>query len=108
MIEKHFTLDKRMEGPDHKVSLDPVELAAMIRAIRNVEASMGDGIKKRTDSERHNMDIVRKSIVASKYIKAGERFTEDNLAVKRPGNGISPMEWYQVLGKRAARDYRPE
>lgn len=108
VIEKHFTLDKRMEGPDHKVSLDPVELAAMIRAIRNVEASMGDGIKKRTDSERHNMDIVRKSIVASKYIKAGERFTEDNLAVKRPGNGISPMEWYQVLGKRAARDYRPD
>ncbi len=108
VIEKHFTLDRRMEGPDHPASLEPRELAEMAREIRNVEAALGDGKKRRTSSEAHNIDAVRKSIVASKRIKAGERFTEDNLAVKRPGNGISPMEWHQIIGKRAAKDYEPD
>lgn len=105
VIEKHFTLDKRMEGPDHQASLEPEQLADMVRAIRHIEEAVGDGKKRRSCSEKHNVDIVRKSIVASKDIKAGEIFTEENITVKRPGNGVSPMEWYKVLGKKAARDY---
>ncbi|MDE5699480.1 MAG: N-acetylneuraminate synthase family protein, partial [Lachnospiraceae bacterium] len=108
VIEKHFTLDRNMEGPDHRASLEPDELKAMVHAIRNVESALGDGIKKRTSSEKCNVKLVRKSIVASTHIKAGELFTEDNITAKRPGTGISPMEWYHVLGKRAKRNYEPD
>ncbi len=108
VIEKHFTLDKNMEGPDHKASLEPHELKAMIDAIRNIEKSLGDGIKKPSKSELKNKDIARKSIVAKREIKKGEIFTEDNITVKRPGNGISPMRWYEVLGKVALKDYKED
>ena len=108
VIEKHFTLDKNMEGPDHKASLEPHELKAMIDAIRNIEKSLGNGIKKPSKSELKNKYIARKSIVAKKEIKKGEIFTEDNITVKRPGNGISPMRWYEVLGKVASRDYKED
>jgi N,N'-diacetyllegionaminate synthase len=108
VIEKHFTLDKKMEGPDHKVSLEPHELKAMINAIRNIEKALGNGIKKPSKSEMKNKDIVRKSIVAKREIKKGEIFTEDNITVKRPGNGISPMRWYEVLGKVALKDYKED
>lgn len=105
VIEKHFTLDKSMEGPDHKASLEPEELKAMSDAIRNIEAALGNGEKAPSDSEKKNMAVARKSIVASKNIRAGEIFTEDNLTVKRPGTGISPMKWHEILGTRAKRDY---
>ncbi|MCR5688358.1 MAG: N-acetylneuraminate synthase [Lachnospiraceae bacterium] len=105
IIEKHFTLDRNMEGPDHKASLEPDELASMVSAIRNVEAAMGDGIKKVSGSERENRDVARKSIVAAVPIKAGEVFTEENITTKRPGTGINPMRWNEVLGKTATRDF---
>lgn len=105
MIEKHFTLDKTMSGPDHRASLDPEELSAMIRAVRNVEAALGDGLKKVSDSERPNIEVARKSIVASRHIAKGEVLTEENITVKRPGNGISPMEWDRVIGTSAVRDF---
>lgn len=105
VIEKHFTLDKNMEGPDHKASLDPIELKNMVDAIRNIEQSLGDGIKKRTSSEEKNQLIVRKSIVASKNIFVGEEFTEDNITIKRPGYGMSPMNWYDIIGKKATHNY---
>jgi N,N'-diacetyllegionaminate synthase len=108
VTEKHFTLDKKMEGPDHKASLEPHELKAMIDAIRNIEKSLGNGIKKPSKSELKNKDIVRKSIVAKRKIKKGEIFTENNITVKRPGNGISPMRWYEVLGKVALKDYKED
>jgi len=108
VIEKHFTLDKNMEGPDHKASIDPVELKQMVTAIRNVEKALGDGDKHVTDSERANKAVARKSIVAAGDIKAGEVFTEDNLTVKRPGTGISPMRWPEVLGRKADRDYKKD
>jgi len=108
VIEKHFTLDKNMEGPDHKASLEPHELKAMIDAIRNIEKALGNGIKKPSKSELKNKDIVRKSIVAKREIKKGEIFTEDNITVKRPGTGISPMRWYEVLGKVAPKDYKED
>jgi len=108
VIEKHFTLDKNMEGPDHKASLEPHELKAMIDAIVNIEKALGNGIKKPSKSELKNKDIARKSIVAKREIKKGEIFTEDNITVKRPGNGISPMRWYEVLGKVASRDYKED
>lgn len=108
VIEKHFTLDKTMEGPDHAASLEPLELAEMVRAIRNIEQARGDGRKKRTSSEERNCAVVRKSIVASKDIKAGDIFTEENLTVKRPGNGISPMKWHEVLGNCAGKDYQTD
>lgn len=108
VIEKHFTLDRNMEGPDHKASLEPDELNAMVSAIRNIEQAMGDGIKKVTDSEKGNMSVARKSIVAACDIRSGETFTEDNLTVKRPGTGISPMRWEEVLGKTARRDFIEE
>lgn len=108
VIEKHFTLDRTMEGPDHRASLEPDELSSMVKAIRNVEAALGDGKKKRTASEENNINIVRKSIVAAKSIKAGEIFTEDNITVKRPGTGISPMEWHQILGNAATKNYDPD
>lgn len=105
VIEKHFTLDKIMEGPDHRASLDPNELMAMVRAIRNIEQALGDGIKRPSESEMKNKPIARKSIVASKFIKSGEIFTEENLTIKRPGTGISPSRWDEVIGKCASKDY---
>lgn len=108
VIEKHFTLDRRMEGPDHKASLEPDELKAMVSAIRNIEKSLGDGRKKRTISEEKNCAVARKSIVAKCRIQKGETFTPENLTVKRPGTGISPMKWYEVLGTRAESDYEAD
>lgn len=108
VIEKHFTLDKNMEGPDQKASLDPQELEDMIRAVRNIEAAMGSGIKAVSSSEAKNKPIARKSIVAARAIHAGEIFTEDNLTTKRPGNGIDPMRWNEVLGTAAIRDFEPD
>ena len=105
IIEKHFTLDKNMEGPDHKASLEPLELTQMICSIRHIEKSLGDGNKKRTASEQHNVVAVRKSIVAKCEIHKGELFTEKNLTVKRPSNGISPMKWNEIIGTRAKRDF---
>ena len=105
VIEKHFTLDKNMEGPDHKASLEPDELKAMVKAIRNVEEALGTGEKIPSESEKKNLTVARKSIVAKRKIVKGEVFTEDNLTVKRPGNGISPMRWKEMLGKTANRDY---
>ena len=108
VIEKHFTLDKNMEGPDHKASLEPDELRAMVCAIRNVEQTLGSGHKTISESEHKNIEIARKSIVAACPIKKGELFTEENLTVKRPGNGISPMRWSEVIGKTAAKDFEEE
>ena len=105
VIEKHFTLDKNMEGPDHRASLDCNELAAMVKAIRNVEQALGSDKKAVSDSERPNIVVARKSIVAARHIKAGEIFTEENITVKRPGGGLSPMLWDQVLGQKATRDF---
>ena len=105
VIEKHFTLDKTMEGPDHKASLEPHELKAMVKAIRNIEQALGNGIKKPSKSEEPNMVVARKSIVASKPIKKGETFSEDNLAIKRPGDGKSPMRWDEIIGAVAQKDY---
>ncbi|WP_428260212.1 N-acetylneuraminate synthase [Gallibacter sp. Marseille-QA0791] len=108
VIEKHFTLDRNMEGPDHKASIEMSELASMIRSIRNVEKALGKGMKEPTASERKNILVARKSIVAKKAIKRGEIFTEENITVKRPGTGISPMKWYEVIGKRAKRDFQED
>ncbi len=105
IIEKHFTLDRNMDGPDHKASLEPDELAAMVEAIRNVELAMGNGIKEPASSEIKNIVIARKSIIASRNIKKGEILTEENLTTKRPGTGISPMKWYDVIGTKAVRDF---
>ena len=106
VIEKHFTLDCNMEGPDHKASLEPDELKSMVNAIRNIERAIsGDGKKHVSNSERKNISIARKSIVASRNIKKGELFTEENLTVKRPGDGISPMMWEQVIGMYATKDF---
>ena len=105
VIEKHFTLDREMDGPDHKASLEPKELAQMVSAIRNVEKALGGTEKKISASEEKNRCIVRKSIVAACDIKKGDVFTEENLTVKRPGDGISPMLWEHVLGKKAKQDF---
>ena len=105
VIEKHFTLDKNMEGPDHKASLDPTELKQMVSAIRNIEKAIGNGLKEPSSSELTNKAVDRKSIVASREIKQGEILSEYNLTTKRPGTGISPMKWYEVIGKAAARDF---
>ena len=107
-IEKHFTLDKTMEGPDHKASLEPDELKAMVKAIRNIELSLGSGIKKPSKSEMPNMQIARKSIVATCTIKKGEILSEEKLAIKRPGNGISPMRWDEIIGTIATKDYQED
>lgn len=106
IIEKHFTLDKNMKGPDHKASLEPDELEAMVKAIRNIELSLGDGKKKVSVSEKKNIPIARKSIVAFSNIKKGEPFTESNLTTKRPGTGLNPMEWPNVIGRLAKRDFK--
>jgi N,N'-diacetyllegionaminate synthase len=108
VIEKHFTVDRNMPGPDHKASLEPAELKAMVTAIRNIEKALGDGIKRPTASEAPNKPIARKSLVAARAIRAGEVFTDSNLAVKRPGTGVSPMQWDQVLGRKAPRDFAPD
>ena len=107
-IEKHFTLDCNMEGPDHKASLEPNELKAMVAAIRNIELALGDGIKKPSRSELPNIQIVRKSIIAKTEIKKGDVLKEDDLAVKRPGGGISPMKWDDVVGTKATKDYKED
>lgn len=108
IVEKHFTLDKNMEGPDHKASLEPDELAQMVRSIRHIEQSLGDGKKKRTASEQHNIAAARKSIVAKRVIHKGELFSEQNLTVKRPGSGISPMKWKEIIGTKADRNYEED
>ena len=108
VIEKHFTLDKNMEGPDHKASLEPDELKAMVSTIRNIAKALGDGIKKPSKSELKNIQVARKSIVASHDIKIGEILDENNLAVKRPGNGISPMRWDEIIGTVAKKDYKED
>lgn len=106
VIEKHFTLDRSLQGPDHKASLEPQELKNMVTAIRNVEVALGSPEKKVTDSEEKNKLLVRKSIVALKEIKEGDLFSEDNLTVKRPGNGISAIKWLDVIGKKAPRNFK--
>ncbi len=105
VIEKHFTLDRSLPGPDHKASLEPQELAAMVAAIRNIGHALGDGIKRPTTSESRNRPIARRSLVAARAIRRGEEFTPENLAAKRPGTGLSPMCWDQILGKNAPRDF---
>lgn len=108
VIEKHFTLDRNMDGPDHKASLEPQELQAMVMTVRNIEQALGNGCKEPSASEKKNVDVVRRSIVARCDIKTGERFTEDNLTTKRPGTGINPMCWEQIIGKKARRDFRED
>lgn len=105
VIEKHFTLDRNMEGPDHKASLEPGELAAMVSSIRHIEKALGTGDKTPSPSEQKNITVARKSIVAKKNIKAGDDLTVENVTVKRPGTGISPMKWFDVLGTKAIRDF---
>ena len=105
VIEKHFTLNHNMEGPDHKASLEPEEFEIMVNNIRLIEKALGDGVKQPAEAEKKNIAIARKSIVAAKDIKKGEIFTEDNITVKRPGSGISPMKWFEVLGTEAVRDF---
>ncbi len=108
VIEKHFTLDKNMKGPDHKASLEPDELKAMVHAIRNIEKALGNGVKRPSPSELKNKPVVRKSIVAARDIRKGETFTEDNITVKRPGTGISPMEWDSVIRNKAVRAFEED
>ncbi len=108
VIEKHFTLDRNMPGPDHKASIEPEELRRMVKAIRNVEKALGDGVKRPSASESKNRCIARKSMVALRAIRKGEVFTPENVTVKRPGTGISPMEWDRVMGNRAKRGFRED
>lgn len=108
VIEKHFTLDRQMEGPDHKASLEPQELKEMIQSIRHIEQAMGDGEKRPSKSEKKNIPVARKSVVAKTEIRRGEVFTEENLTLKRPGTGISPMKWEEIIGRKADRDYRED
>ena len=108
VIEKHFTFDKNMEGPDHKASLEPEELKQMVCSIRNIEQAMGSGKKQPSPSEKKNISIARKSIVAKRKIKQGEQLTEDNLYIKRPGDGISPMRWYEIIGMAAVKDFEED
>ena len=108
VVEKHFTLDKSLPGPDHKASLEPNELKAMVDAIRNIEQALGDGEKHVSNSERRNIAIARKSIIAARNIKQGEVLTEENLTTKRPGNGVSPMRWNEVIGTCAIRDFKED
>jgi len=108
VVEKHFTLDKNASGPDHRASLEPTEFAEFVRALRDVEAALGNGVKRPGPTELTNLPVVRKSIVAERAITAGERFSEANLAVKRPAGGIDPMRWDEVLGAIAPRDFAPD
>ena len=108
VIEKHFTLDRNLPGPDHKASLEPEELRTMVRAIRNIELALGSPEKKVSPSEKENLSVARKSIVAAREIKKGELLGEDNLTTKRPGNGISPMKWNEVIGTYAVKDFKED
>jgi len=108
VIEKHLTLDRTMDGPDHRASLEPDQFAAMVQGIRAIERALGDGIKRPTASERANLPIVRKSLVAMRAIQAGEPFTADNITAKRPGTGISPVHWDALIGRNATRSYAPD
>ena len=108
VIEKHITLDKTMEGPDHAASIEPHELHEMVKAIRNIEIALGSSLKTVTPSEQRNKDVARKSIVAAQYIRKNDIFTENNITVKRPGTGISPIKWKEVIGKRAPQDFNPD
>jgi N,N'-diacetyllegionaminate synthase len=108
VIEKHFTLDRNLPGPDHKASLEPEELKAMVAAIRNIERALGDGVKRLTASETKNKPLARKSLVASRAINAGETFSAENVVAKRPGTGISPMRWDEVMGRKAPRDFEAD
>jgi N,N'-diacetyllegionaminate synthase len=108
VIEKHFTTDRTLPGPDHAASLEPNELRAMVECIRNIEIAMGDGIKEPSASELKNIPVARKSIVAKTLIARGEQYSERNLAVKRPGTGISPIEWDTYIGKFADKEYQPD
>lgn len=108
VIEKHFTLDRNMEGPDHKASIEPDELCAMVKAIRNVELAIGSGVKIPSESEKKNMVIARKSIVALRNIKKGEILSEANITTKRPGSGINPMKWNDIIGTQAVRDFHED
>ncbi len=108
VIEKHFTLDRTLPGPDHHASLEPNELKDMVLAIRNIEKAMGDGVKKPSLSEVKNISLVRKSVVAKNPIKEGEFITEDNITVKRPGTGISPMKWDEVLREKSQKDFNKD
>lgn len=105
VVEKHFTLDRNLPGPDHKASLEPEELRAMVVAIRNIEVALGDGIKRLTPSEASNKPIARKSLVASQAIRSGEVFSAENITAKRPGTGISPMRWDEIIGRAAPREF---
>jgi len=107
-IEKHFTLNCNMQGPDHKASIEPNQLNDMVKAIRNIELAFGDGIKKPSKSEKKNINIVRRSIVAKTKIKKGEILSEKNLSVKRPGTGISPIKWDSIIGTEARKDYNED
>lgn len=108
VIEKHFTLSRDMEGPDHKASLEPYELNKMVQSIRNIEIAIGNGLKRPSESEKKNIPVVRKSIVASRKIFKGEVLSEENLSVKRPGTGISPMRWNEILGRTAVKEFKPD
>ena len=108
VIEKHFTLSREMVGPDHKASLEPHELKQMVEQIRNIEGAFGDGVKRVTEIEKKNKLVARKSIVAKTAIKKGEMFTEDNITAKRPGSGLSPMKWNEVIGTNAIRDFEED
>ena len=108
VIEKHFTLSRNLPGPDHQASLEPAELSAMVRAIRNIEIALGDGVKRISASEAKNRPVARKSLVAARAIKQGERFSADNVTAKRPGSGLSPMLWDEVMGQVARRDFDPD
>jgi N,N'-diacetyllegionaminate synthase len=108
VIEKHFTLDKKLPGPDHKASIEPHELKDMVRAVRNIEVALGDGVKTPSHSELKNIRVARKSIVASCKILKGQAFSENNLTVKRPGDGISPMRWDKIIGCLAGRDFQED
>ena len=107
-VEKHFTLNRNMEGPDHKASLEPQELKAMVTAIRNIELALGSDVKNPSTSEIKNIKIVRKSIVAKTKIKKGDTINENNVTVKRPGNGISPMKWDEIMDTKATKDYKED
>jgi N,N'-diacetyllegionaminate synthase len=108
VIEKHFTLDRSMEGPDHLASLEPDELKAMVTSIRNIEKALGSNEKKPSSSEKKNIEVARKSLVASSDIKKGDLFSEENLTVKRPGTGISPMKWNSIIGTKSTKDYKED
>jgi N,N'-diacetyllegionaminate synthase len=108
VIEKHFTLDRTLPGPDHLASIEPKQLGDLVSAVRNIESALGDGIKRATVSEMSNIAAARKSIVASTVIKKGNLFSTENLTVKRPGGGLSPMMWDNLLGSKAQQDYQPD